>query len=315
MIFKKKWGEKKPLRRLKEGLAKTRANFIGGIEKVIGGRRKIDEELLEELEEILISADLGIHTVYEILDGLREGAKRDKIRGETEIKNYLKKSILEILNRLDPELNTEISSPFVILVVGVNGSGKTTTIGKLAVKFVNENKKVIIAAGDTFRAAAIEQLEIWGKRAGADVIKSKSGADPSAVIFDGIQAVKARKSDILIADTAGRLHTKTNLMEELKKIKRVMNKGLPGAPHEVMLVLDATTGQNGTSQAEIFNETLSVTGLVLTKLDGTAKGGGIINIVKELGIPVRYIGIGEDIDDLREFNAAQFVDALFEGDN
>ncbi|MFV1950586.1 MAG: signal recognition particle-docking protein FtsY [Nitrospinota bacterium] len=312
MIFKKKWGEKNPFRRLKEGLAKTRANFIGGIDKVIGGRRKIDEELLEELEETFILADLGIHTASDILDGLREGAKREKIREEADVKNYLKKSILEILNQADPRLDTSTSSPFVILVVGVNGSGKTTTIGKLAVKFVNENKKVILAAGDTFRAAAIEQLEIWGERAGVDVIKSKSGADPSAIIFDAIQAVKARNADILIADTAGRLHTKTNLMEELKKIKRVMNKGLPGAPHEVMLVLDATTGQNGTSQAVLFNESLSLTGLVLTKLDGTAKGGVIINIVKELGIPVRYIGIGEEIDDLREFNAAQFVDALFE---
>lgn len=312
MIFKKKWGEKNPFRRLKEGLAKTRANFIGGIDKVIGGRRKIDEELLEELEETFILADLGIHTVSDILDGLREGAKREKIREEADVKNYLKKSMLEILNQANPELDTSTSSPFVILVIGVNGSGKTTTIGKLAVKFVNDNKKVILAAGDTFRAAAIEQLEIWGERAGVDVIKSKSGADPSAVIFDAIQAVKARNADILIADTAGRLHTKTNLMEELKKIKRVMDKGLPGAPHEVMLVLDATTGQNGTSQAALFNESLSLTGLVLTKLDGTAKGGVIINIVKELGIPVRYIGIGEGIDDLREFNAAQFVDALFE---
>ncbi len=312
MIFKKKWNEKNPFRRLKEGLAKTRANFIGGIDKVIGGRRKIDEELLEELEETFILADLGIHTVSDILDGLREGAKREKIREEADVKNYLKKSMLEILNQADSELDTSTSSPFVILVIGVNGSGKTTTIGKLAVKFVNDNKKVILAAGDTFRAAAIEQLEIWGERAGVDVIKSKSGADPSAVIFDAIQAVKARNADILIADTAGRLHTKTNLMEELKKIKRVMDKGLPGAPHEVMLVLDATTGQNGTSQAALFNESLSLTGLVLTKLDGTAKGGVIINIVKELGIPVRYIGIGEGIDDLREFNAAQFVDALFE---
>ncbi|MBI5183205.1 MAG: signal recognition particle-docking protein FtsY [Nitrospinae bacterium] len=313
MIFSKKWNEINPLKRLKEGLAKTRANFISGIERVISGGRKINEELLEELEESLILADLGIHTVSDILDGLREDVKRERITEEIEVKNYLKKGILGILNQVDPRLDTGTTSPFVILVVGVNGSGKTTTIGKLAVKFVNENKEVILAAGDTFRAAAIEQLEIWGERAGVDVIKSKSGADPSAVIFDAVQAIKARKGDILIADTAGRLHTKTNLMEELKKVKRVMDKGLSGAPHEVMLVLDSTTGQNAISQAELFNKNLSITGLVLTKLDGTAKGGVIINIVKELGIPVRYIGVGEGIDDLREFNPTQFVDALFEG--
>jgi fused signal recognition particle receptor len=302
--------------RLKSGLSKTRTGFISGLNNIIG-RNKIDEEFFEELEELLIKADVGVHSTSRILSGLREDVKKNKLKETKEIEQYLKSEILKIINH-NPPAPPLIKggeggiSPFVIMIIGVNGSGKTTTIGKLASRYKKEGKKVLLAAGDTFRAAAIEQLEIWGNRSGCPVVKHQSGSDPSAVIYDAIQSVKARGYDIMIADTAGRLHTKVNLMEEMKKIKRIMGRELPGAPHEIIMVLDATTGQNAVSQAKLFNEAVSITSIALTKLDGTAKGGVVINIIDELKIPVKLIGIGEGIDDLREFEPEAFVEALFE---
>lgn len=297
--------------KLKEGLTKTRQGFVGKIENLVSMGRKIDEEFYEELEELLIQADVGVNTAIELVENLRKEVKARKIEDSEELKGVLKELIAGIMGTEEFSLNLH-SRPAVFIVVGVNGVGKTTTIGKLAHNLQAEGKKVLLAAGDTFRAAAIDQLEIWGSRVGCDVIKHKEGADPAAVVFDAVQAAKARNIDVLIVDTAGRLHTKVNLMEELKKVFRVITRELPDAPNEVLLVLDANTGQNAISQAKLFGQACGTTGIVLTKLDGTAKGGVVIGIKSELDIPVKYIGIGEQIDDLKEFNPQDFVDALFE---
>lgn len=296
--------------KLKEGLTKTRQGFVAKIENLVSGK-KIDEELYEELEELLIQADVGVSTAMELVDDLRAKVKERKIEDSLELKNVLKELIADIMGSEEHRLNIS-GSPAVIVAVGVNGVGKTTTIGKLAYNLKEEGRKVLLAAGDTFRAAAIDQLEIWGNRVGCDVIKHKEGADPAAVVFDAVQAAKARGTDVLIIDTAGRLHTKVNLMEELKKVFRVISRELPQAPNEVLLVLDATTGQNAISQAKLFGQACGTTGIVLTKLDGTAKGGVVIGIKAELDIPVKYIGIGEKIDELKLFNPKDFVEALFE---
>lgn len=300
------------LDKLKAGLAKTRQGFVEKIETLVTGRKKIDEELFEELEEIIIQADVGVSTAVELVEELRRRARERKVEEAADLKPILQEQISEILGAEDVPLNVEGTTPVIIMVVGVNGVGKTTTIGKLASRFKEQGKKVLLAAGDTFRAAAIDQLEIWGNRIGVDVIKHREGADPAAVVFDAIQAARARQIDILVIDTAGRLHTKSNLMEELKKVYRVISREIPDAPHEVLLILDATTGQNAISQAKIFGEAVGVTGIVLTKLDGTAKGGVIIGIKAELDIPVKMIGIGEKADDLREFRARDFAAALFD---
>ena len=295
--------------RLKEGLTKTRKGFIEKVESLFTGR-KIDEESLLELEEILITADVGMKAVEEIMVSLREKAKKGEVKDATSLKEVLKKEMVSILNH-PHTLVAHGNRPFVILAIGVNGVGKTTTIGKLASRFHSQGLSVLIAAGDTFRAAGIEQLEIWAKRANAQFVKHQSGSDPAAVAFDAIAAAQHRGTDVVIIDTAGRLHTKSPLMEELKKMKRVIEKAMPGAPQEILLVVDATTGQNALRQAEMFNDTIGVTGVALTKLDGTAKGGIVFAIKKELGIPVRLIGIGESLDDLRDFNPEEFVEALF----
>lgn len=289
--------------RLKDNLLKTRKNFIERIEGVLGVT-KASELIIDELEEILITSDIGLKATREIIGLLRDNTPDD-------IKEFLKGEIIKILKKGEAPLNINGHKPAIIMVVGVNGSGKTTTIGKLAKRFREEGKEVFLVAGDTFRAAAIEQLTVWSDRAGARVIKHKSGADPGAVVFDAIKSAKAKNIDIVIVDTAGRLHTKIPLMEELKKVKRVIDKELPGSPQEILLTLDATTGQNAINQARIFHETIGVTGIVLTKLDGTAKGGIIISIIKELGIPVKMIGTGEGFEDLRDFNAEEFGEALF----
>jgi fused signal recognition particle receptor len=298
--------------RLKKGLSKTHANLVGRIDSLILGKKQIDADTLEELEEILITADMGVTTAVELIRTLEQRLKRDELRDGETLKRALKEEILARLDWQKSELDTTKASPYVMLVIGVNGVGKTTTIGKLASRFINDGKKVLLAAGDTFRAAAGEQLEIWGKRAGADVIRHKEGADPSAVVFDACKAALARKCDILIVDTAGRLHTKVNLMEEMKKIRRVLGREIPGAPHETLLVLDAATGQNAVSQARLFKENAGVTGIALTKLDGTAKGGIVVAVSNEFRLPVRYIGVGEAVEDLRDFEPAQFVEAIFQ---
>ena len=295
--------------RLKEGLAKTKKGFIEKVETLFTGR-KIDEEALEELEEILITADVGTKAAGEIMASLREKAKRGEVKDADSLKEAMKKEMVLILGQPHP-LVVHGSQPFVILAVGVNGVGKTTTIGKLANRFRSEGLSVLLAAGDTFRAAGIEQLEIWADRAGAQFVKHKSGSDPAAVAFDAIEAARHRGIDVVIIDTAGRLHTKSPLMEELKKIKRVIEKAMPGAPQEILLVVDATTGQNALRQADMFKQVIGVTGIALTKLDGTAKGGIVFAIKKDFGIPVQLIGIGERLDDLRDFNPEEFVEALF----
>ena len=299
--------------RLKERLTKTRSSFVSRVDELFLGKKIIDPELLDDLEEILITADLGVGTTQELMDSAREKLKRNELRDPLALKNVLKEKIAGFLHSSDApaELVMPEQGPFVIMVVGVNGVGRTTTIGKMAHKFVKSGQSVLLVAGDTFRAAAVEQLQIWGERIGVDVIAQKSGADPSAVVFDALEHARKKKTDVVIVDTAGRLHTKVNLMEELKKIKRVMEKKLAGAPHEVMLVIDATTGQNGISQARLFGEAVEVTGLTLTKLDGTAKGGIVVNICREFNIPIRFIGIGEQMNDLRDFDADEFVEALF----
>ena len=297
--------------KLKEGLSKTRKSLTERIDQVLSTFVKIDEELFQELEEILITADMGIETTGKIITNLREKVKLKRITDASEVKNLLQEEIEQLL--LEENQGLKLSTmPSVIMVIGVNGAGKTTSIGKIAASLKQKGKKIVIAAADTFRAAATEQLEIWGDRAGADVVRHQDGSDPAAVVYDAIQAAKARNAHILMCDTAGRLHTKKNLMEELKKIYRVINRELPEADCEVLLVLDATTGQNALNQAKLFAEAAEVTGIVLTKLDGTAKGGMIISIKSELGIPVKYIGVGEKIEDLQEFNAKDFARALFE---
>lgn len=294
--------------RLKQGLTKTRQGLSGRIEGVVSGG-ELDEERLEELEETLISSDVGVKASLEIVEHLRE--RKSEITGTGPVLEFIKQEMADLLGNPQP-IVTFGERPFVILAVGVNGVGKTTTIGKLASRFVSEGNSVILAASDTFRAAAVEQLQIWADRSGADIIKHQSGSDPAAVAFDAVEAARHRGTDIVIVDTAGRLHTKSPLMEELKKVKRVIGKSMPDAPQEVLLVVDATTGQNALRQAELFNDAVGITGMALTKLDGTAKGGIIFAIRSELGIPVRLIGIGEKIDDLRDFNPSEFVDALFE---
>jgi fused signal recognition particle receptor len=295
--------------RLKEGLAKTKKGFIEKVETLFTGR-KIDEETLEELEEILITADVGTKAAGEIMTSLREKTKSGEVKDADSLKEALKKEMVLILGQPHP-LVVQENQPFVILAVGVNGVGKTTTIGKLASRFRSQGLSVLLAAGDTFRAAGIEQLEIWADRANAQFVKHKSGSDPAAVAFDAIEAARHRGINVVIIDTAGRLHTKSPLMEELKKVKRVIEKTMPGAPQEILLVVDATTGQNALRQADMFNQTTGVTGIALTKLDGTAKGGIVFAIKKDFGIPVRLIGIGEGLDDLRDFNPEEFVEALF----
>lgn len=299
--------------RLKDGLQKTRKNFTERIEVLVGMSAEIDDDFLDELEMILLSADVGAKTTEKLIEAVRQAARKKEIKGTEDVVPFLKKYLTQMLT--EEGQRTRISgTPTVILVVGVNGVGKTTTIGKLANYFHLLNYKVMIAAADTFRAAASEQLEIWGKRAGCDVIKHAEGADPAAVVFDAMKAAIARKADILFIDTAGRLHNKANLMNELEKIHRVIKREIPEAPHETFLVLDATTGQNAITQAKVFTETANVTGVVLTKLDGTAKGGVVIAIREELGLPVKWIGVGEGIMDFRPFEPEKFVDALFNTD-
>ncbi|MFB5164450.1 signal recognition particle-docking protein FtsY [Parageobacillus toebii] len=300
--------------KFKQGLSKTRDSFAGRVNDLIARYRKVDEEFFEELEEILISADVGVNTVMELVDELKMEVKRRNIQDPKEMKAVISEKLVEIYRGDDDakaELNIQENGLTVILFVGVNGVGKTTTIGKLAHKLKSEGKTVMLAAGDTFRAGAIEQLEVWGERVGAEVIKQSAGSDPAAVIYDAIQAAKARNVDVLLCDTAGRLQNKVNLMKELEKVKRVIEREIPGAPHEVLLVLDATTGQNAMSQAKIFKEVTNVTGIVLTKLDGTAKGGIVLAIRNELHIPVKFVGLGEKMDDLQPFDPEQYVYGLF----
>ncbi len=296
--------------KLKEGLMKTRRSITEKIDQVLVSFGKVDEELFEELEEILITSDLGIDTTMKIIEDLKAKVKERKIIDPMLVKDLLKEEINEILSEGGNELKLD-TKPAVIIVIGVNGVGKTTSIGKIANLYKQQGKKVLLAAGDTFRAAAIDQLEIWAERVGVEVIAQKEGSDPAAVIFDAVVAAKSRKADLLICDTAGRLHTKKNLMEELKKVSRVLDRELPGADRETLLVLDATTGQNAVSQAKTFRETADITGIVLTKLDGTAKGGIVVAIKSELDIPVKLIGVGEQMDDLQRFDANEFVEALF----
>ena len=296
--------------KLKAGLAKTRDQFVGGIEDLVKGKKKIDAQLLDDIEEVMVLSDLGAETTRGIISRVQEKVKREELTDADLLKSEIKGQIKTILERDAGELKGG-DSLAVYLVIGVNGVGKTTTIGKMAANMKAEGKRPLIAAADTFRAAAAEQLVLWGERAGVDVIRHKGGADPGAVVFDAIAAARAREADYLLVDTAGRLHTKTNLMEELKKINRVIERELPGEPREVLLVLDATTGQNALSQAKLFNEAVGVSGIVLTKLDGTAKGGIVVAIASELGIPVKLVGVGEGIDDLQPFNPGEFVEALF----
>lgn len=294
--------------RLKKGLSKTRDFLTTDIDTLFAGRSNLDDDFYENLEELLITSDIGVQTAMDIMARL---AKKSGIKDADQFKSALKDELLSLIPETPPAPESGSAHPHVVMVVGVNGVGKTTTIGKLAAKAHQEGKKVLIAAADTFRAAAIEQLTIWAERANADIVKHKDNADPAAVAFDGISAAVARNADIVFIDTAGRLHTKVNLMEELKKIKRSIGKVRPDAPHEVLLVLDATTGQNALSQAELFHEAIGVTDIALTKLDGTAKGGIVISICQSFNIPLKYIGVGESLEDLQDFNPKQFVDALF----
>lgn len=295
--------------RLKEGLAKTRQNITEKMDLLFKYHNEVNDELFDELEEVLILADVGVNTTTRLIEKVRERVREERIREAQRVRAVLKEEILALLSQLQ-ELNLRF--PAVFLVVGVNGVGKTTTIGKLAHMFQSQGRKVLMAAGDTFRAAAIEQLEVWANRVGCQIVRHTEGADAAAVVFDAIQAAKSRGIDLLICDTAGRLHTKKNLMNELEKINRIIEREYPEAHKEVFLVLDATTGQNAVSQAKMFKEKVNVTGIILTKLDGTAKGGIIIAVKSELGIPIRYIGVGEGMDDLQPFDAEAFVEALFE---
>ena len=300
--------------KFKNGLEKTRNSFADKVNDLVYRYRKVDEDFFEELEEILIGADVGVATVMELIDQLRDEVKRRNIQDPKEVQAVISEKLVEIYKgngNFSNELNIQKEGLTVILFVGVNGVGKTTTIGKMAHKFNSEGKSVLLAAGDTFRAGAIEQLEVWGERVGVDVIKQGSGSDPAAVMYDAIQAAKARNVDVLLCDTAGRLQNKVNLMKELEKVKRVIEREVPGAPHEVLLVMDATTGQNGLSQAKTFREATNVTGIVLTKLDGTAKGGIVLAIRNEMDVPVKYVGLGEQMDDLQAFDPEQYVYGLF----
>lgn len=294
--------------KLKEGLGKTKSSFDEKLNSAFSAFRKIDEELLEELEEILITSDIGLDTSVNIISNLRTRIKKENIKEAEDVKQALREEMEEILN-IDNTMHLE-TKPSVILVVGVNGVGKTTSIGKIANRLKKDGKKIVIAAADTFRAAAVEQLEIWSKRAGCDIVKKEEGADPASVVYEAIKITKETNADVLICDTAGRLHNKKYLMDELEKINRVINKELPNSSKEVLLVLDATTGQNAISQVKAFSETTEVTGLVLTKLDGTAKGGTVFGIVDENKIPVKFIGVGEQIDDMEKFDAKEFIKAI-----
>jgi fused signal recognition particle receptor len=298
--------------KFKEGLTKTRGAFEK-VEDLVRRYKRIDDEFYEELEDILISADVGVNTVMELVDDLRSEARKQKIENALDLQPLLSEKLVGLLQEKDEDtsLNIKDGRLNVILFVGVNGVGKTTTIGKMAHMFKSQGKKVVLAAGDTFRAGAIDQLEVWGERVGVEVVKQHQGSDPAAVIYDGIQNARAKKADILLCDTAGRLQNKVNLMEELAKIKRVIAREIPDGPHETLLVLDATTGQNALSQAKAFSQSAELSGIVLTKLDGTAKGGIVIAIRNELQVPVKYVGLGEKMDDLQPFNAEQFVHALF----
>jgi len=298
--------------RLKRGLSKTHESLVGRMDALLLGKKRIDTDTLEELEEILITADLGVKTTVDLIRTLEQRLKRDELQDGAALKKALKEEILIRLMAHSAPLELSGRTPFVILVIGVNGVGKTTTIGKLAAKYAGDGKRVLLAAGDTFRAAAAEQLELWAKRVGADIVRHKEGADPSAVVFDACKAATARGCDVLIIDTAGRMHTKVNLMEEMKKIRRVLTREIPDAPHETLLVLDAATGQNALSQAKLFKEAAFVSGVVLTKLDGSAKGGIVVAVSHEYALPIRFIGVGESVEDLREFDPAQFVEALFQ---
>jgi fused signal recognition particle receptor len=306
--------EKKPsfLERMKEAVTRTRENLSERIEEVVAFTKEIDRSTLDDLEATLIGADLGATTTHEVLQKLREKADRKQIKNVDELKRLLKEELLAILEQGNSTPVQKVDgAPEVILVVGVNGTGKTTTIGKLAQVFRSQGKNVLLCAADTFRAAAIDQLEVWGQRTGTEVIKTKAGGDPSAVLYDALQAATARNSDYVIVDTAGRLHTKTNLMSELEKMRRTAQRIVPGAPHETLLVMDATTGQNGLQQARLFTQSAGLTGIVLTKLDGTAKGGVVVAITRELGVPVRFVGVGEKAGDLLPFDPREFVDSLF----
>ena len=297
--------------KLKSGLSKSKEGFTGRIESLLASFGKVDEELFEELEEILIMSDISIETTMQLLDGVREEVKNQGITDANMIKDILKDEICDILSKNQAEITFD-NTPSVILIVGVNGVGKTTSIGKISNYYKEQGKKVILCAGDTFRAAATEQLDIWSKRVGVDIVKHQEGADPGAVIFDGIQSAKSKNADLLVCDTAGRLHTKVNLMNELTKLKKIIDKELPDSDKKTLLVLDATTGQNGLNQAKLFSEAADVDGIILTKLDGTAKGGIIISIANEMSIPIYFIGVGEQMDDLQVFDAKEFTDALFE---
>ena len=307
--------EQKPglFERMKEAVSRTRENLSERIEEAVGVSKEIDRNTLDDLEGTLIGADLGSATTHQVLEKLRERADRKQIKDVEELKRLLKEELLAILNAANlPPVERPEGVPEVVLVVGVNGTGKTTTIGKLALTLRSEGKTVLLCAADTFRAAAIEQLEVWGQRTGTEVIRTKAGGDPAAVLYDALEAANARHIDCVVVDTAGRLHTKTNLMAELEKMRRTAQRLIPGAPHEVLLVIDATTGQNGLQQAKLFTDSAAVTGVVLTKLDGTAKGGVVVAIARELGLPVRYVGVGEKAGDLLRFDPKEFVESLFE---
>jgi len=299
------------LDKLKHGLRRTREGLVGRLEGILKGAKTVDEAFFDELEELLIEADLGVSVATEIVENLRKRVHSERLTNPDEVKGLLKQELISLVGEHPVPLNVGQNTVTVIMVVGVNGTGKTTTVGKLAAMLRSRGSKVMIAAADTFRAAAIEQLEVWARRAEVEIVRQQQGSDPAAVVYDAVAAAKSRGVDCLLVDTAGRLHTKTNLMEELKKIKRVVGRAIEGAPHEVLLVIDATTGQNGISQARLFKDAVDVTGIVLTKLDGTAKGGIVVSIGKELGIPVKLIGVGESIEDLREFDPRLFVEALF----
>jgi len=300
-------------KRLKERLSKTRSNIVGRLDKIFFGKKEITEELLDEIEEILFTSDIGVETAQKIIDNVREKVSRKELNNPEKLKEALKEEILSILKSASKrEIVYPENDPLVIMMVGVNGVGKTTTIGKIAYKMKENRKKVLLVAADTFRAAAIEQLSIWAERADADLVKKEEGTDPSAVVFDALDIAKKKGYDAVIIDTAGRLHTKKNLMDELRKIKRVCGKKIPNSPHETWLVLDATTGQNAISQAEMFNSSIGIDGIILTKMDGTAKGGVIIGIVDKFHIPVLFSGIGESVEDLRPFEPEWFVKAIFE---
>ncbi|MBV8071761.1 MAG: signal recognition particle-docking protein FtsY [Acidobacteriaceae bacterium] len=300
------------LDKLKAGIKKTRSGLVDRLEDVLSGKKEIDADLLEELEYTLITADLGVRTVEDILETIRQRIDRRQTADATGIRSLIREQLLEVLRSSETPIRVVRTPPAVVMLVGVNGAGKTTTIGKLANRFLGEGRKVLLCAADTFRAAAIEQLEVWAQRANVEMIRQKTGADPSAVVFDALQAAKARGVDYVIIDTAGRLHTKENLMAELEKMRRTCQRVVPGSPHEVWLVMDATTGQNGLEQARKFTESAGVTGIILAKLDGTAKGGVVVAIARELNLPIRFIGVGEKIDDLLPFEPEKFVESLFD---